>query len=118
MPRLLTPPAIVDSLGKEKHVCTMLERLDDEAQPRQKPKMEVLLVKTAEFDTIIAAEKDTAATEAADRAAAGAKVEVVKADKAAAPQEEDEVPTTAAAEAVDALTDEVGQQAAEEAAAA
>ncbi|KAL4855015.1 hypothetical protein ACK3TF_004250 [Chlorella vulgaris] len=106
------------NLGKEKRVCTMLERLDDEAQPRQKPKMEVLLVKTAEFDTIIAAEKDTAAAEAADRAAAGAKAEVVKAEKAAAPQEEDKVPTTAAAEAVDAPTDGVGQQVAGEAAAA
>lgn len=36
------------SLATEKRVGTMLELLEDEPRPRQKPKMEVLLVKSAE----------------------------------------------------------------------
>ena len=36
------------SLAVEKKVGTMLELLQDEARPRQKPKMEVLLVKSAQ----------------------------------------------------------------------
>jgi hypothetical protein len=36
------------SLAVEKRVGTMLELLEDEPRPRQKPKMEVLMVKSAE----------------------------------------------------------------------
>ncbi|KAL4450214.1 hypothetical protein ABPG77_010883 [Micractinium sp. CCAP 211/92] len=58
-------------LAVEKRVGTMLELLEDEARPRQKPKMEVLLAKSPEFDSLIAQEKDAAATTAEDRTAAG-----------------------------------------------
>lgn len=43
---LLLPPRC--RLAVEKRVGTMLELLQDEARPRQKPKMEVLLVKSPE----------------------------------------------------------------------
>jgi DNA-binding protein len=55
-------------LATEKRVGTMLELLENEPRPRQKPKMEVLLVKSAEFDELVAAEKDAAALETAEQA--------------------------------------------------
>ncbi|KAL4421630.1 hypothetical protein ABPG75_010921 [Micractinium tetrahymenae] len=58
-------------LAVESRVGTMLELLEDEARPRQKPKMEVLLAKSPEFDSLIAQEKDAAAAAAEDKAAAG-----------------------------------------------
>lgn len=68
-------------LAVEKRVGTMLELLQDEARPRQKPKMEVLLVKSPEFDALIAAEKAEAEEAAAAKAAAAAEKKEAEAKK-------------------------------------
>lgn len=49
------------NLAVEKKVSTALEQLTDEFRTRQKPKMEVILVKSPEFDELIAAENEAEA---------------------------------------------------------
>ncbi|CAL8462082.1 g1613 [Coccomyxa elongata] len=43
-------------LAVEKRLCTSLESLSDDYRTRQKPKMDVVLVKSPDFDDIIAQE--------------------------------------------------------------
>ncbi|GAB4822588.1 hypothetical protein N2152v2_009634 [Parachlorella kessleri] len=49
------------NLAVEKKLGTSLEVLGDEFRTRQKPKMEILLTKSPQFDEIIAAEQAAAA---------------------------------------------------------
>ncbi|BDA45923.1 Uncharacterized protein At2g34160 [Coccomyxa sp. Obi] len=57
-------------LAVEKKLCTSLECLSDDYRTRQKPKMDIVLTKSPDFDDIIAQESQTAGPSAGDDVAA------------------------------------------------
>ncbi|CAL8462076.1 g1607 [Coccomyxa elongata] len=53
-------------LAVEKKLCTSLESLSDDYRTRQKPKMDIVLTKSPDFDDIIAQESQAAGLSAGD----------------------------------------------------
>ncbi|CAL5228047.1 g11112 [Coccomyxa viridis] len=53
-------------LAIERKITTSLEVLSDDYRVRQKPKMEIVLTKSAEFDAIVAEENEPNAADSAD----------------------------------------------------